>query len=132
MNEGSIGGNKLLTDVDLPVLTTAAAGFSLGGPALSHINLPKLAIVGGPWTFSQGEAVTTLALPALTRVDGNCSFVYGTKLTSLSVPLLKTVGGILSVAWNPMLPACQASAVRDNLVGFTGMAELSGNLGTCP
>lgn len=119
----SITGDLTLTSndpsIELPILARIDGSLSVWGNLLAtHVAMPKLTKVGGRVDISYNDALTSLELPALATVNEHA---------------VSTVWD-LSISDNPLLPTCQANAIRDQLLakGFDGSIGISGNLGACP
>jgi len=114
----------------------------LHNAALTTLSVPVLAIVAGDLIVNR-TAFSGFSLPMLTEVGGNFVITANAELTGWNLPLLTAVStstGVLDIAANfqvldnGMLPANQAQATRNQLVGYDGTTEICGNLddAACP
>jgi hypothetical protein len=120
--------------LSVPVLATVGGLYVQFTTALTSLSLPALTSVSGILQVYDNAALTNVSLPALTSVSGDFQVTENTALTSMSLPVLTTVGGVFRVENSFALPACQAQAVRDQLISFAETTTISGNddAGTCP
>jgi hypothetical protein len=111
--------SNALLDAELPNLTHVDGSFAVwGNGRLTRVNMPRLEEVGGYLLIEANELLTNVDLPVLAKVNER-AFMHLVDF---------------SISGNPLLPMCQAEAVRDRLLahGFHGSVKLSDNLGTCP
>ena len=121
--------------------TTITGDLTMTGNDLLTIELPQLVKVDGTLSASLSPALTDISLPALVRVGGSLRVDNNDALASLELPALAKVNERnvddlfdLAIRDNPLLPNCQAAAIRDRLIdyGFDGSSEITRNSEDCP
>ncbi len=128
----NIYNGNALTKLELPALTTVGGNLDItGNPVLLDFSLPNLQAVNGSLLVNSNDGLRSFDLPMLVMVFA-LQAANNHALSSISLAMLTTLTNDLSITVNPMLPTCQATALRDRLVAFSGVATISGNLGTCP
>ena len=111
--------SNTLLDAELLDLTQVDGAFTVwGNGSLTRVNMPRLERVGGYLLIEANDVLAQVDLPVLATVNER-AFMHLADF---------------SISGNPLLPMCQAQAVRDRLLahGFRGSVKLSDNLGTCP
>jgi hypothetical protein len=120
--------------VDLPALATVSRALTLQQGVSGVVSLPALASVGYELRATDTSA-TELHFAALGSIGRFLWVGDNPTLTRIDFPSLTSLGSYLKINRNPQLPACQAFALRDQLIaaGWTGSSTISGNgSGTCP
>lgn len=90
----SISSNYLLEYISLPELSAALYSLSfIGNPALTGMNLKKLATVASTFIISYCDVIYELAFPALVTVLNNLDITNNYYLRKLSIPLFLPTNG---------------------------------------
>lgn len=130
-----LGSHAVLEHVSLPNLEAVGGNVWIGEGGtfrptidpLAEVDLPLLTTVYGHLSLVGNDHLPKLAFPRLTSV-GALEIVQNPRFESLAgLGALTTVGGGVVVEDNPVLPQCEVCALIDQLVGFAGSVESSGN-----
>lgn len=130
-------GSDATTSVSFPVLTQVGkandfGGIELTGQMLQQVQFPMLGIVYGNVQINSSNAWQgSTGFPVLTRISNQLAVTNNSALTSLSFPMLTMLVNLL-VANNPMLPACQVTALATQSGATTVTNSGNNNAGTCP
>ena len=129
-----------LSSISLPALASAG-GLRILAANLTSLELPSLASVAPTPVGGNGSVVVRatnvalLAMPSLSAIANELLIIDNDFLTDIDFPVLTALGPLLRISQNPLLPTCQAIALRDQLIaaGWTGTASIGGNgSGPCP
>jgi hypothetical protein len=121
------------TTLDLRKLVTVNGALTLRNNTHFHLDagLETLATVTGDFDVYDNPELPALDhLTALTSIGGRAYVFHNEGLANLELPALATLGSTLTIQTNAVLPTCDATALRDALVGhgWLGTATISGNL----
>lgn len=104
----------------------AVDGVALAFPSLTSVSR---------FVLLKGGTAGEIQAPALASIGEYLEISYNESLTLIDFAALASLGGALRIGNNPLLPTCQAEALRDQLIaaGWTGTPIIWGNgTGTCP
>lgn len=148
----TIDDNQALELLNLPALEfvnflsvadsgNGAAPFVINAPNLAEVGLgmvvassytiealdfPRLATVGGVFSFNDTQAMTTYSMPALTTIEGDFYMNSHEVLETFAFPSLTTIGGDVDMGFNPLLRDCDLIDFFDGIT-VGGVIEVEDN-----
>jgi hypothetical protein len=130
--EGSTSRNGDLINLSMPALVTVGS-MRVVSTSLRMLDLPSL-LRAPAINWSGNPQLKTISAPMLDSSPSSFQIAGNAVLVDVMLPLLINgpVSNAFSVSGNPLLPACQAQDLLDQLLVAPPSSDITGNLGTCP